>query len=345
MPNFIGMASSGNRLYSIKPRRTARPLTATQAAFKRQPTCAPMASLEPQMCSNFLHMDYSGQGKNKKLHNVNQIRHISSLLFTHPPSQSPPRKASHLSHPSLFDSHGTSCCLWSSWLKHFSSVGSTSPWEKKHWKTRIGGFISNFNHWNANPDNFTTFVLVTKIIPPTYWMPQTCLTQNLVQLQWQHLSQIKTSNDSSKVPAHFAVKIPISRFEGEQVLIRHIVLSTENCPQKSSQIHPSNLWILTVAVDSSPLSPLVMPWYSHPKNSSHELWTRLALTAFRWFHHSQKPLVLVLKKISPQVVGPRNPGFWGGYKMVQISYNFPSDHPNPCNSPGLQIIQSDLRLR
>ena len=34
-----------------------------------------------------------------------------------------------------------------------------------------------------------------------------------------------------------------------------------------------------------------------------------------------------------------------GYKMLQISYNFPSDHPNPSNSPGLQIIQSDLRLR
>ena len=43
-----------------------------------------------------------------------------------------------------------------------------------------------------------------------------------------------------------------------------------------------------------PLSPLVMPWYSHPKNSSHELWTRLALTAFRWLHHPQKPLFFVV---------------------------------------------------
>jgi len=86
-----------------------------------------------------------------------------------------------------------------------------------------------------------------------------------------------------------------------------------------------------------------MPWYSHPKNSSHELWTRLALTAFRWLHHPQKPFFFrgCFENFSPLVVGPRNPGFRDGYKMVQISYNFPGDHPNPCNSLGLQITALD----
>ena len=90
-----------------------------------------MASLEPQMCSNFLHMDYIGQGRNKKL----QCKSDSPdfILAFHPPALSISAKESlTLVPPVAFDSHGTSCCLWSSWLKHFSSVGSTSPGGKKN---------------------------------------------------------------------------------------------------------------------------------------------------------------------------------------------------------------------
>ena len=127
-----------------------------------------------------------------------------------------------------FDSHGTSCCLWSSWLKHFSLVGSIF---KKTLANKDLRF--HFDHWNANPDIFYTFVLVTKIIPPIVILDAAkrvshktwSNSKSQQQLLMHPWSQIKAANDS-KFPAHFAVKFPMSRFEREQVFIRHIVLST-----------------------------------------------------------------------------------------------------------------------